>query len=91
MIHLLILLFPLFYSVRAQQTFYPPAIPLVVRSPYLSCWMFTLDGTNLAQQWPTVSAHQPSANSNQDADLNVGQFFCARYHINFGYSVTLEL
>ena len=61
MIRLLILLFPLFYYGRAQQTLYPAAIPLTVRSPYLSCWMFTLNGTNIANQWPTTSAHQPSS------------------------------
>ncbi|KAH9009217.1 hypothetical protein EDB83DRAFT_2300895, partial [Lactarius deliciosus] len=40
MIHLLIwgLLFSLFHYARAQQAFYPAAIPLFVRSPYLNCW-----------------------------------------------------
>ncbi|KAH9007398.1 hypothetical protein EDB84DRAFT_1426288 [Lactarius hengduanensis] len=40
MIHLLIpgLIFSLFHYARAQQTFYPAAIPLFVRSPYLNCW-----------------------------------------------------
>ncbi|KAH9036047.1 hypothetical protein EDB83DRAFT_1770629 [Lactarius deliciosus] len=67
MIHLLILLFPLFYYGRAQQTLYPAAIPLAVRSPYLSCWMFTINGTNIGRLWPTTSAHQPS---DQDPSLN---------------------
>ncbi|KAH9180840.1 hypothetical protein EDB89DRAFT_1840710 [Lactarius sanguifluus] len=40
MIRLLIpgLLFSLFHYAGAQQTFYPAAIPLFVRSPYLNCW-----------------------------------------------------
>ncbi|KAI9430127.1 hypothetical protein H4582DRAFT_2133831 [Lactarius indigo] len=67
MIHLLIRLFPLFYYGRAQQTLYPAAIPLAVRSPYLSSWMFTINGTNLGALWPTTSAHQPS---DQDPNLN---------------------
>ncbi|KAI9434458.1 hypothetical protein H4582DRAFT_1818664 [Lactarius indigo] len=67
MIHLLIRLFPLFYYGRAQQTLYPAAIPLAVRSPYLSSWMFTINGTNIGALWPTTSAHQPS---DQDPNLN---------------------
>src|SRR6267154_5413971 len=27
------------HNVRAQQPFFPSAIPLAVRSPYLSCWL----------------------------------------------------
>ncbi len=38
MIHLLIHLFSLFHHGRAQQTLFPFAVPLVVRSPYLNCW-----------------------------------------------------
>ncbi|KAH8980361.1 hypothetical protein EDB86DRAFT_3052194 [Lactarius hatsudake] len=40
MIHLLIpgLILSLFHYARTQQTFYPAAIPLFVRSPYLNCW-----------------------------------------------------
>ncbi|KAH9055600.1 hypothetical protein EDB87DRAFT_1567201 [Lactarius vividus] len=69
--HLLILLFPLFYHGRAQQTLYPPAIPLAVRSPYLSCWMFTINGTNIGSQWPTTSAHQPSDEDPSSLNLPV--------------------
>ena len=58
MIHLLILLFPFFYYGRAQQTLYPAAIPLAVRSPYLSCWMSTANGTNIADMQPTAEAFQ---------------------------------
>ncbi|KAH9009214.1 hypothetical protein EDB83DRAFT_2531328 [Lactarius deliciosus] len=45
MIHLLIpgLILSLFHYVRAQQTFYPAAIPLFVRSPYLNCWGYLSD------------------------------------------------
>ncbi|KAI9434461.1 hypothetical protein H4582DRAFT_779038 [Lactarius indigo] len=71
MIHLLILLFPLFYYGMAQQTLYPAAIPLAVRSPYLSCWMFTINGTNIGRLWPTTSAHQLlSQLPDQDPSLN---------------------
>ena len=44
---------------RAQQTLFPAAIPLAVRSPYLSCWDQTANGTTLGTLWPTTS------NSNQ--------------------------
>ena len=54
MINLLIFLFLLFYYGRAQQTFYPPAIPLTVRSPYLSCWLPTLNESSFFQ--PTTDA-----------------------------------
>ncbi|KAH9164534.1 hypothetical protein EDB89DRAFT_1892884 [Lactarius sanguifluus] len=55
MTDLLIFLFFLFYSGRAQQTFFPAAIPLAVRSPYLNCWDHTTNGTNLGNLWPTTS------------------------------------
>ncbi|KAH8981399.1 hypothetical protein EDB86DRAFT_3131654 [Lactarius hatsudake] len=55
MTYLLIFLFFLFHSGRAQQTFFPAAIPLAVRSPYLSCWDHTTNGTNLGNLWPTTS------------------------------------
>jgi hypothetical protein len=55
MIHLLILLFPLFYFGRAQQTLYPAAIPLTVRSPYLSWWTSTAKGMNIADEGQTTS------------------------------------
>ncbi|KAH9040317.1 hypothetical protein EDB83DRAFT_2295685 [Lactarius deliciosus] len=48
MTHLLIVLFSLFHYGRAQQTMIPFLIPLVVRSPYLNCWGFTVVGqTNI--------------------------------------------
>ncbi|KAH9026764.1 hypothetical protein EDB85DRAFT_1868788 [Lactarius pseudohatsudake] len=45
MIYLLIpgLIFSLFHYTSAQQTFYPAAIPLFVRSPYLNCWGYLSD------------------------------------------------
>ncbi|KAI9459212.1 hypothetical protein BJY52DRAFT_1211943 [Lactarius psammicola] len=55
MTYLLILLFFLFHYGRAQQTLFPAAIPLAVRSPYLSCWDQTTNGSTLANLWPTTS------------------------------------
>ncbi|KAH9063197.1 hypothetical protein EDB87DRAFT_1805777 [Lactarius vividus] len=55
MAYLLILLFFLFHYGRAQQPLFPAAIPLAVRSPYLSCWHHTINGTNLGSLWPTTS------------------------------------
>ncbi|KAI9433016.1 hypothetical protein H4582DRAFT_2188438 [Lactarius indigo] len=55
MTYLLILLFFLFHSGKAQQTLFPAAIPLAVRSPYLNCWDHTTNGTNLGNLWPTTS------------------------------------
>ena len=51
----LILLLTLLLSptVRAQQTFFPPAIPLAVRSPYLTCWDYLTNGSVFGQVWPT--------------------------------------
>ncbi|KAN0136895.1 protein of unknown function (DUF1793) domain containing protein [Lactarius tabidus] len=55
MIHLLFLLFLFSHYGRAQQTLFPAAIPLAVRSPYLSCWDQTTNGTILGQEWPWTS------------------------------------
>ncbi|KAH9066369.1 hypothetical protein EDB87DRAFT_713658 [Lactarius vividus] len=46
MINLLVLLFYLFHHGRTQHSFLPAAIPLVVRSPYLNCWGYFLDGAD---------------------------------------------
>ena len=44
---------------RAQQTLFPPAIPLAVRSPYLSSWDDITDGTTFGQLWPrTPNSYQ---------------------------------
>jgi hypothetical protein len=40
---------------RAQQTFYPVAIPLAVRSPYLSCWLPLSNGSTWDRTLPTTS------------------------------------
>ena len=55
MTYLLIILFLFFHYGRAQQALFPAAIPLAVRSPYLSCWDQTTNGTNLGTQWSTTS------------------------------------
>ncbi|KAI0290746.1 hypothetical protein B0F90DRAFT_1652294 [Multifurca ochricompacta] len=39
---------------RAQQTIFPAAIPLAVRSPYLNCWEYTTNGTVRGKHWPTT-------------------------------------
>lgn len=33
--------------------FNPPAVPLAVRTPYLSCWLPQGAGTALSEAWPT--------------------------------------
>ncbi|KAH9063193.1 hypothetical protein EDB87DRAFT_1558504 [Lactarius vividus] len=48
----LILLVFLFHYGRAQQTLFPAAIPLAVRSPYLNCWDHTTNGSTIASRWP---------------------------------------
>ncbi|KAF8263272.1 hypothetical protein EI94DRAFT_1704113 [Lactarius quietus] len=61
MTHLLltVLLLSLVRYGRAQQSLFPAAIPLAVRSPYLSGWDFTTNGTTIGQLWSTTSSHQP--------------------------------
>ena len=51
---LLLLTLILSTKVRAQQTVFPPAIPLAVRSPYLTCWDYLTNGTVFGQTWPTT-------------------------------------
>ncbi|SRR6266702_8355144 len=65
MIDLLILLFSLVQYRRAQQTLFPAAIPLAVRSPYLSSWYFTTNGTTFGRIWPTTIANRPESASNE--------------------------
>ncbi|KAJ7495352.1 DUF1793-domain-containing protein [Mycena latifolia] len=36
----------------AQQTFFPPAVPLAVRSPTFNCWLDTRNGSNPMTTWP---------------------------------------
>ncbi|KAN0141387.1 DUF1793 domain containing protein [Lactarius tabidus] len=45
----------------AQQLLFPAAIPLAVRSPYLSGWDFTTNGTTIGKLWSTTS--QTGSNS----------------------------
>ncbi|KAH8997908.1 hypothetical protein EDB92DRAFT_1305914 [Lactarius akahatsu] len=71
MVHVLILLFLLVQCGRAQQTFFPPAIPLAVRSPYLSSWDFTTNGTTIGKLWSTTSAHQPNSTINDNLSIPV--------------------
>jgi hypothetical protein len=80
MIHLLILLFPLFYYGRAQ-TLNPSAFPLTVRSPYLSCWM--INAGNIANNsagayggqvrglnvWPFCPWHTNTVNEIQNLNI----------------------
>ncbi|KAF8480056.1 hypothetical protein DFH94DRAFT_692413 [Russula ochroleuca] len=54
MILLLLLAFLLYPNAKAQQTFFPPAIPLAVRSPYLTCWDYLTNGSVFGQIWPTT-------------------------------------
>ena len=58
MTYLLFLLFLFSHYGRAQQTLFPAAIPLAVRSPYLSCWDQTTNGTTLGLSWPTTANAQ---------------------------------
>ena len=55
-ISFLLLLFTFLVSrnARAQQTLFPPAIPLAVRSPYLSTWQYLTNGTIIGRTWPTT-------------------------------------
>ncbi|KAJ7793493.1 hypothetical protein B0H14DRAFT_2393450 [Mycena olivaceomarginata] len=36
-----------------QQTFFPSAVPLAVRTPTFNCWLDTRNGTNPMDTWPT--------------------------------------
>ncbi|KAI0058455.1 hypothetical protein BV25DRAFT_1902161 [Artomyces pyxidatus] len=38
---------------QAQQTLFPAAVPLAIRSPYFSCWEPTTKGTIFGRAWPT--------------------------------------
>lgn len=51
---LLLFLTLLFPNTRAQQTLFPAAIPLAVRSPYLSTWYHITNGTVFGQLWPAT-------------------------------------
>ncbi|KAI0267461.1 hypothetical protein BC834DRAFT_953477, partial [Gloeopeniophorella convolvens] len=55
----------------AQQTFFPAAIPLAVRSPYLSCWDATVTGANFGKTWPTTATGNSSDVLSVDALVRV--------------------
>ena len=57
----LILLLSLVQYGRAQQTLFPAAIPLAVRSPYLSGWDFTTNGSTIGRLWSTTSTNGSDA------------------------------
>ncbi|KAF7378321.1 hypothetical protein MSAN_00258100 [Mycena sanguinolenta] len=40
-------------SALAQQTFFPSAVPLAVRTPTFNCWLDTHNGSNPMTTWPT--------------------------------------
>ena len=54
MMLLLLLSFLLYPNIRAQQTLFPPAVPLAVRSPYLSSWFHIKNGTILNHSLPAT-------------------------------------
>lgn len=61
MTFLLFLTFLLSSGAIAQQTLFPPAIPLAVRSPYLNSWLNPTNGSTFRQlwQWPTTYTSTP--------------------------------
>ena len=93
MIHLILLLLSLIQYGRAQQTLFPAAIPLAVRSPYLSCWDFTTNGTTIGKLWSTTSAHQPDS-STDDAcyflSLDVASKFTAFQDLSIPVHVRVD-
>ncbi|KAJ7779914.1 hypothetical protein B0H16DRAFT_1359620 [Mycena metata] len=44
--------------VQAQQTFFPAAVPLAVRTPTFNCWLQTGNGSNPMTSWPTFWNNQ---------------------------------
>jgi len=48
--------FVLFFTLaaRAQQTLFPGAVPLAVRSPYLNCWDPLQNPSTFGRSWPTT-------------------------------------
>ena len=39
-------------QVHAAQSFWPAAVPLAVRSPYLNSWADTQNGSDTSNSWP---------------------------------------
>jgi len=73
----LILTILLSFTARAQQTLFPAAIPLAVRSPYLTSWDFVRNGSIFGQLWPrTFDSKQVCSNS---GDRSILIFLCLRF------------
>ncbi|KAH9065034.1 hypothetical protein EDB87DRAFT_1556192 [Lactarius vividus] len=68
--HLLFFLFFVQYG-RAQQTFFPATIPLAVRSPYLSCWQFTTNGSTVGSLQPINLCPSTSGQLDPRSNLNM--------------------
>ncbi|KAH9180830.1 hypothetical protein EDB89DRAFT_1840505 [Lactarius sanguifluus] len=65
-------MFSLFHYARAQQTFYPAAIPLFVRSPYLNCWGYlSNEPSNPRIPQTTTFSHAQQPRSGWDPSLDV--------------------
>jgi len=53
----LVLLFLVLFlnpAARAQQTLFPGAVPLAVRSPYLNCWEPLRNSSTFGRSWPMI-------------------------------------
>lgn len=74
LLFLALLLSPL---ARAQQTFFPAAIPLAVRSPYLSSWNHITSGSVFGQLWPDTYTPNQVARHRQLA-VKILIFVCFR-------------
>ena len=57
MTYLIVILFLLFHYGKAQQTLFPAAFPLAVRSPYLSLWDQISNGPSLGTRWSSSSGN----------------------------------
>ncbi|KAH9968154.1 hypothetical protein BC827DRAFT_1122730 [Russula dissimulans] len=74
------------FNVRAQQTLFPAAIPLAVRSPYLTSWDFVTNGSIFGQLWPTTfNSRQVCSNS---ADRSILIFYFSQI---LGWSVLVRV
>jgi hypothetical protein len=72
MIFLLFLTLLFTSNIRAQQTFFPSAIPLAVRSPYLNTWDYLTNGSIFGQTWPTAfNSKVPYAVPEYSADYEI--------------------
>ena len=60
---------------RAQQTYFPAAVPLAVRSPYLTCWDYFTNGSTFGEIWPTTYT------SNQVCMLYICFYLDPEFHL----------